>query len=138
MGSIQRDRPTNRRNTPAPAQVVLRKGPWPFKHLIQSPRHCLLVSLTISHRSSYFYSFTVLALQETHKFLWAGLFLSAGPRKYGCYFYRPSSPTKCGVFSWVGEYFCGQAHEHTEVIFVGLWTDENVVYFRRPQRGRLK
>jgi hypothetical protein len=71
-------------------------------------------------------------LQETHKFSWAVLFSSAGPRKYGCYFRRPRDRRKCGVFSWAGVYFRGQAHENTEVIFVGLWTDENVAYFRRP------
>jgi hypothetical protein len=55
------NRPTDSRNASAsmPAGVVLRKGPWPFKYLIQSLRHSLLVSLTISHRSSYVYFFTV-------------------------------------------------------------------------------
>jgi hypothetical protein len=77
-------------------------------------------------------------LQETHKFSWARLFLSAGPRKYGCYFRRPRDRRKCGVFSWAGEYFRRQAHGNTEVIFVGLGADENVAYFRRPQPGRRK
>jgi hypothetical protein len=72
------------------------------------------------------------ALQETHKFSWAGIFSSAGPRKYGSYFRWPRDRRKCGVFSWAGEYFRRQFHENTEVIFVGLVTDENVEYFRGP------
>jgi hypothetical protein len=57
------------------------------------------------------------------------LFSSAGPRKYGCYFRRPRDRRKCSVFLWAGVYFRGQAHENTEVIFVGLWTDENTKLF---------
>jgi hypothetical protein len=72
-------------------------------------------------------------LQETHKFSWAGLFSSAGPRKYNVIFVGQRDRRKCGLFSWASEYFRGQAHENTEGIFVGLGTDENVVYFRRPQ-----
>jgi hypothetical protein len=30
-----------------------------------------------------------VSLQETPKFSWAGIFLSAGPQKYGSYFRRP-------------------------------------------------
>jgi hypothetical protein len=71
-------------------------------------------------------------LQEMHKFSWAG------PRKYNVIFVGPRDRRKCGVFLWAGEYFRGQAHENTELIFVGHWTDENVVYFRRPQPDRRK
>jgi hypothetical protein len=52
------------------------------------------------------------------------------------YFRRPHDRRKCGVFSWAGEYFRQQAHENTEVIFVGLGADENVAYFCLPQPGR--
>jgi hypothetical protein len=79
-----------------------------------------------------------LALQETHKFSWATIFSSADPRKYGSYFRRPRDRRKCGVFSWAGEYVHRQAHENTEVIFVGLVTDENVEYFREPGPYRQK
>jgi hypothetical protein len=81
---------------------------------------------------------SAITLQETHKFSWAGIFSSAGPRKYGSYFRRPRDRRKCGVFSWAGKYFRRQAHENTEVIFVGILTDENVEYFRWPQPGRRK
>jgi hypothetical protein len=40
------------------------------------------------------------------------------------------------LFSWASEYFRGQTHENTKLIFVGLGTDENVVYFHRSQPGR--
>jgi hypothetical protein len=59
-------------------------------------------------------------LQETHKFSWAGLFSSADPRKYNVIFVGPRDRRKCGLFSWASEYFRGQAHENTEVIFIGL------------------
>jgi hypothetical protein len=59
-------------------------------------------------------------LQETHKFSWAVLFSSADLRKFECYFRRPRDRRKYDVFSWAGEYFRGQAHENTVVIFVGL------------------
>jgi hypothetical protein len=71
----------------------------------------------------------VFTLQETHKFSWAGIFSSAGPRKYGSYFRQPRDRRKCGVFLWAGEYFRWKAHENTKVIFVGLLTDKNVAYF---------
>jgi hypothetical protein len=71
-----------------------------------------------------------VALQETHKFSWAGIFSSAGPRKYGSYFRRPRDRRKWGVFSWADQYFRRQAHENTEVIFVGHEADENLAYFR--------
>jgi hypothetical protein len=35
-------------------------------------------------------------------------------------------------------YFRRPAHENTAVIFVGLWTDENVEYFRGPGPCRRK
>jgi hypothetical protein len=77
-------------------------------------------------------------LQETHNFLWAEIFSSAGPRKYRSYFRRSRDRRKCGVFSWAREYVRRQAHENTEVIFVGLVTDENVEYFRGPGPYRRK
>jgi hypothetical protein len=80
----------------------------------------------------------LITLQETHKFSWAGLFSSAGPRKCNVIFVGPRDRRKCGIFSWASEYFRGQAHENTKVIFVGLGTDGTMVYFRRPQLGRRK
>jgi hypothetical protein len=54
-----------------------------------------------------------------------GIFLSAGPRKYGSYFRRPLDRQKCGVFSWAGS----EADENNlcpTTIFAGLSsTDEN-------------
>jgi hypothetical protein len=77
-------------------------------------------------------------LQETHKFSWVGLFSSVGPRKYNVIFVGPSDPRKYGLFSWARLYFRRQADENTKVIFVGLHTDENAVYFRRSQPDRRK
>jgi hypothetical protein len=65
-------------------------------------------------------------LQETPKFSWAGLFSSAGPRKYNVIFVGHSDRRKCVLFSWANEAFRRQAHENTKGIFVGLGTDENV------------
>jgi hypothetical protein len=78
------------------------------------------------------------SLQETPKFSWAGLFSSAGPRKYNVIFVGQRDQRKCGLFSWASEYFRGHDHENTKGIFVGLGTDENVGYFHRPQLGRRK
>jgi hypothetical protein len=43
----------------------------------------------------------VQTLQETPKFSWAGIFSSAGPRKYRSYFRRSRGRRKWGVFSSV-------------------------------------
>jgi hypothetical protein len=77
-------------------------------------------------------------LQKTPKFSWAGLFSSAGLRKYNVIFVGKSDRRKCVLFSWANEDFRRQAHENTIGIFVGLGTDETVCYFRRPQLGRRK
>jgi hypothetical protein len=82
--------------------------------------------------------YLAIPLQETHKFSWAGLFSSVGPRKYNVIFVGPCDPRKYGLFSWARLYFHRQADENTKVIFVGLHTDENAVYFRRSQPGRRK
>jgi hypothetical protein len=42
----------------------------------------------------------VAPLQETHKFSWARIFSSGGPRKYDSCFRRPRNRRKCGIFSW--------------------------------------
>jgi hypothetical protein len=65
-------------------------------------------------------------LQETPKFSWAGLFSSAGPRKYNVIFVGNSDRRKWVIFSSANEAFRRQAHENTKGIFVGLGTDENV------------
>jgi hypothetical protein len=82
--------------------------------------------------------FLLKILQETHKFSWAGLFSLVGPRKYNVIFVGPCDRQKCGLISWARQYFRRQANENTKVIFVGLHTDENFAYVRRPQPGRRK
>jgi hypothetical protein len=67
-----------------------------------------------------------ISLQETPKFSWAGLFSSAGPRKYNVIFVGNSDRRKWVLFSSANEAFRRQAHENTKGIFVGLGTDENV------------
>jgi hypothetical protein len=51
-------------------------------------------------------------LQETPKFSWAGLFSSAGPRKYNVIFVGKSDRRNCVLFSWARENFRRQAHEN--------------------------
>jgi hypothetical protein len=70
-------------------------------------------------------------LQETHKFSWAWLFSSVGPRKYIVIFVGPRDRLKFGLFSWASTYFRRPAHENRNDIFVGPEADENKVYFCR-------
>jgi hypothetical protein len=61
MGRIWLEPACERRNAHAPVLTlaVLRQGPWCFEYTVKSPRYYLHVSLIISPRPSYFYSFTI-------------------------------------------------------------------------------
>jgi hypothetical protein len=72
---------------------------------------------------------TLDPLQETPKFSWAGLFSSAGPRKYNVIFVGKSDRRNCVLFSWARENFRRQAHENTKGIFVGIGDRRNCVLF---------